>query len=277
MFDSLKTAMSEQRSGGSFKDIMKTSIGNNYIIRLIPNVKNIADTTYHYYSHGWQSLATGQFISCVCPITTGQRCPICEERIRLYRGDDDDKKNAKLLGRKEQWLINVFVVDDPSTKENTNTVKILRYGKQLDKVIKDATEGIDKDEFGVRIFDLSESGCNLRITVEKNDGGYPSYTSSKFLRESKLASLDDAKLEAVYDGLFDLTKVFEQKSAEEVRDMLNTHYFCQVTSNASNESRTAELDEEKDVTDTQIDEVTDTVIDNDLDAQQKLDDLMKDL
>lgn len=287
MFDALKTAMAEQRSGGSFKDILKTSIGNTYLVRLIPNINDISKTMYHYFSHGWQSLATGQFISCLCPTTNGQRCPICEERVRLYRGDEEDKKNAKLLGRKEQWLINAYVVDDPVNVENNGMIKIVRYGKQLDKVIRDATEGDDSEEIGARAFDLSENGCNLRIKVEKNDGGYPTYISSKFLRESEIRGMDDDKIDEVYKNLFDLEKVFESKTPEEVKDMLDTHFFCEVTSTTDVSTRKEiELDEDGEIVDSSSDEdetvkeesSNEKMVDDSSDSvQDKLNDLMKDL
>lgn len=283
MFDALKDSMAEQRSGGgSFKDILKTQIGNNYVVRLIPNINDIPKTIHHYFNHGWKSLATGQYVSCVCPTTFGERCPICEERVRLYRGDKEDKENARNLGRKEQWIVNVFVVDDPVNEENNNQVKILRYGKQLDKIIRDATEGIDKDEFGPRIFDLSEDGCNFRITVEKNDGGYPTYVSSKFLRESKIKGMTESKIEEVYENLFDLEKVFDRKSPEEVKEMLDTHFFCEVSTKQEemSESSGTEVNSDGSVTnDSDDSDYSDESDNEDIDdsVKDKLDDLMKDL
>lgn len=292
MFDALKGAMADQRSGGNFKDILKTPIGNNFLVRLIPDVNDISKTMYHYFSHGWKSLATGQFVSTVCPTTAGDRCPICEERVRLYRGDDEDKENAKLLGRKEQWLVNVYVVDDPTSNENNGSIKMVRYGKQLDKVIRDATEGVDKDEFGARVFDLTDDGCNLRIAVEKNDGGYPTYVSSKFLRESGIDGMTDAKIEKTYDGLFELDKVFDQKSSEEVKEILDTHFFCRVSSasvadqlpkeesggtEVAASTSTVDTTVEKSVEDTSVPESTATGSDSDESVQNKLNDLMKDL
>jgi hypothetical protein len=283
MFDQLKSAMSEQRSGGSFKDILKTEVGNSYLVRLIPNVDDITSTIYHYYNHGWRSLATGQYVSCQCPTTQGNRCPICEERVRLYRGDEDDKKNAKLLGRKEQWITNVIVVDDPVNPENNGTIKILRYGKQLDKIIHDATEGIDKDEFGARIFDLSEDGCNLRIMVEKNDGGYPTYVSSKFLRESAISGMTEKKIEDTYENLFDLSKVFETKSLEEVQDILDTHFFCEVTNKSEPSESGLEVNtvnetvEPIKIENEESTDYEDETLDTDEEVQNKLKDLMADL
>ena len=280
MFDALKSTMAEQRSGGSFKDIMKTQMGNNYIVRLVPNMDDVAKTTHHYFSHGWRSNATGQFVSCICPTTFGKRCPICEERVRLYRGDDEDTANAKLLGKKEQWLVNVYVIDDPTNKENNGEVKILRYGKQLDKIIRDAMDGIDKDEFGARIFDLTEDGCNLRIAVEKNDGGYPTYVSSKFLRESEIEGMNDAKVDETHEGIFDLEKVFDHKTPEEVKEILDTHFFCEISSSTTEikEETTTEVSSSGSTTEVDIEEKEDDdpSIDDE-NVQDKLDDLMKDL
>jgi hypothetical protein len=200
-----------------------------------------------------------------------------------------------LLGRKEQWLVNVYVVHDPTNEENNGMVKILRYGKQLDKVIRDATEGIDKDEFGARVFDLSEDGCNLRIVVEKNDGGYPTYVSSKFLRESEIDGMTGEKIEEVYGDLFKLNEVFEAKSSEEVKELLNTHFFCEVTTdeNAQTLSETVgtELNssgdtepeepveantEPSDGSEESDDASNDETLEDD-EVRDKLDDLMKDL
>jgi len=284
MFDALKGAMAEQRSGGNFKDILKTPKGNNYIVRLIPDVNDIGKTIHHYFSHGWKSLATGQFVSTTCPTTFGDRCPICEERVRLYRGDNEDKENAKLLGRKEQWLVNVYVIDDPNNPDNNNQIKMFRFGKQIDKVIRDATEGVDKEEFGARIFDLSEDGCNLRIAVETNDGGYPTYVSSKFLRESAIKGMDDEAIDKTYEGLFDMENVFDKKSTEEVKDLLDTHFFCsvsggsstttrEVTESAGSEVKAASVTP---VAVAEVEEAAPSTMDDES-VQSKLDDLMKDL
>ena len=280
MFEKLTNTMAEQRSTSSnYKDILKTKEGNNYLVRLLPDFKDASKTMKHYFSHGWKSLATGQFVTCLCPTTNGDRCPICEERVRLYRGDAEDKANAKLLGRKEQWLINAYVVDDPTNKENNNTIKVIRYGKQLDKIIRDAIDGVDKDEFGARVFDLSKDGCNFRIMVEKNDGGYPTYVSSKFLRESEIKGMTEANMEKVYDEIKDLDALIDNKSAEKVQNMLDTHFFCEIKATANPTSKTVNVSDNtvEDLENIETESVDETSTLNDKDVQSKLDDLMKDL
>ena len=282
MYETLKASMKEQRSGGSFKDILKTEIGKSYLVRLIPNVADIKKTSFHYYNHGWKSLATGQFISSLCPTTFGDRCPICEERIRLYRGDAEDKENAKLLGRKEQWLINAYVIEDETNKENNGTIKVLRYGKQLDSVINEATEGADAKEFGMRIYDLSENGCNMRIRVEKNQGGYPDYNKSKFLRESAIPGMTEELADKTYSKILDLGSIFERKTPEQVNDMMMAHFYCKSTSESISggspdvsEGTSVSVSETPKAVTPAASPAVATSSDSDVDA--KLKDLMKDL
>jgi len=223
MFDSIKQSL-DKHSSGNFKDILKTEPGNTYVVRLLPNLTQPDRTFHHYFMHGWTSTSTGQYVSTICPTTYGERCPACEERLQLYKENTDESKaKAALLKRKENWLVNVYVVKDPKKSENDNTVKIFRYGKQVDKIIKSAIEGEDAAEFGASIFDLSENGCNFRIKVEKNEGDYPTYVSSKFLSKSKIDAIKPDEIDKVYEKAFELDKFFETKTIDQIKDMINDH------------------------------------------------------
>lgn len=227
MFEQIKKALDNQKSnGGNYKDFLKLEAGNSYIVRLLPNLENIDNTFFHYFSFGWESFATGQYVSAVSPITVGDRCPINEYRFKMYRAGDNDPTKldiAKKIKRSENWLINVYVVDDPANPDNNGTIKVLRYGKQLDKIFQEAISGEDSDEFGPAVFDLSENGCNLRIKVEKNEGGFNQYTSSRFLAPKAINGMTPAKMKEVYDTTFDLTTIHEIKSYNDLVDMIHNH------------------------------------------------------
>jgi hypothetical protein len=114
--------------------------------------------------------------------TYGEKCPIDEYSSLVYSKKNEALiEQSKPLKRTEKWLYNALVIKDPTNPDNEGQVKIINAGTQLQKIIQSAIDGDDKDEFGYRIFDLSPNGCNLRIKVETNDGGYPSYVSSKFI------------------------------------------------------------------------------------------------
>lgn len=228
IFQSIKGALAQDKGNSGVTEILKTEPGNTYVVRLLPDTKNPKNTFFHFFTHGWTSFSTGQYVAALSPQTFGERDPIAEERYRVLRtGTESEKEKIKAIGRSEKWLVNVYVVNDPVNPDNNGKIKILRYGKQLQKIIKDAIDGEEAEDFGPRIFDLSPNGVNLRVKVEKQ-GDYPSYVSSKFSMPCAIADLDDAKAKKIYDSVHDLTKIFAIKSYDELRNMLNEHYYCNV-------------------------------------------------
>jgi hypothetical protein len=226
LFESIKDALNKKNSGSdsSFKDFMKLEIGKTYLVRLIPNIANPERTIFHYYHHLWNSTVTNELVSVLCPTTYGERCPIDEYRSKVYKSQDKNAiEKIKPIKRNENWLVNVYVIKDPTNPDNQGQTKILRYGKQLDKIITSAMSGDDEKDFGARIFDLSENGCNLRIKVEENEGGYPTYVSSRFIPKSALEG--DPDTDSLYESVKSLDTIFEQKSYEDITKLLNVHYL----------------------------------------------------
>jgi hypothetical protein len=250
LFDSIKEALNKKTNteSSSFRDFMKLEIGKTYLVRLLPNIKNPERTTFHYYHHLWNSVITNQITSTLCPCTYGERCPIDEHRSKIYRSQDKAEiERNKPIKRNENWLINVYVIQDPTNPENNGQAKILRYGKQLDKIITAAISGDDAEDFGAKIFDLSENGCNLRIKVEENEGGYPTYVASRFLGSSALAGNPDT--DELYDNVKDLESIFEHKSYEDIQKLFNQHWLGQseptpVTSSSVKEEDTEDFEVE---------------------------------
>ena len=232
MFESIKQSLlsNDKKSNGNFRDFLKLEAGNTYLVRFLPNVKDAAKTFFHYYHYGWNSVATGQYVDVISPKTWGDPDPVEAERIKLYRNKSDNRaiSLAKLLNTKEKWLVNVYVVDDPVNPENNGTVKVFRYGQQIDKVVKAAVQGEDSAEFGPAIFDLSENGCNLRIKVESTKEGtrsFVNYSSSRFLRPSAIPNMTPEKIKEVLDGVHELEVYFNRKAPAEMKEMLAIHLY----------------------------------------------------
>ena len=225
LFDSLKEALaSKTNNDSSFKDFMKFEPDKSYLVRLLPNLEDGSKTRFHYYQHIFDSVATGKKVSVLCPNTYGEKCPIDEYRAKMWATKNQTMiDSVKPLKKAEKWLYNIYVIKDPTNPSNEGQVKIMNAGAQLQKVIQAAIDGDDAEEFGFRIFDLSENGCNLRVKVEKNDGGYPSYTSSKFVSPSKIEGLDD--VDSVYSSVKSLDTIFQRKSYDEIKEILNYHFF----------------------------------------------------
>jgi hypothetical protein len=235
MFESIKSALENaksKQSGSKYKEILKLDAPATYVVRLLPNVKAPSETFLHYYHHGWNSINTGQYVNVISPSTWGERCPVSELYFKVLRdGTDEEKARAKAnISRKENWLVNVYVVSDPKNPENNGTVKVLRYGRQLNKIIEAAINGDDASEFGAKVFDLGANGCNLRIKAElvsDKPGApkYPTYTASKFLSPSEIEGVDEDKAAEIYESIHDLNEFVEHKSAAEIQEFIQTHYY----------------------------------------------------
>lgn len=222
------TVSNNKQTSSNLSQLLKCRVGNTYTVRLLPNfIDKTKQPFFHYYSHGWNSMATGTYISAISPSTWGERDPIIETRMRLQKfGTDQEKEQMYLLNRKENWLANVYVINDPENPDNNGQIKILRFGKQLYKIIHNAVEGEDKEEFGSRVWDLSKDGCSLKIKVEEQ-GGYATYVSSRFESPKAIPGLNDSdSMLEVYNNIHNLEETFPVKSYDELKDMLDEHYFC---------------------------------------------------
>jgi hypothetical protein len=239
MFQSLKESLAKSDTSTSnslYKEILKFKAGNTYVFRLLPNLKDVSKTFYHFYTHGWNSFATGQYVSALSLQTVGQPDPIGRERYRLSKfGTEEEKKMVQSVKWAEQWYVNVYVVDDPVNPENNGKVKIFRFGTKLNKKIMSAINGDDSDEFGPRVFDLSSEGVNFKLKAEKQ-GEYVSYDSSRFTSKIDL-NLTQEKQEEIYNSIFDLESINTIKSESELVDMWNTHFLCKKESENDNSSK----------------------------------------
>ena len=226
MFASIKDALTKEGTSNKTADILRTKPGNSYEVRILPNVTDPAKTFFHYYSHGWTSFSTGQYVTAVSPTTWNDRDPIAEYRLKVYRtGSQEEKAKSEAIYRRENWLVNAYVINDPDDPENNDTVKILRFGKQLHKIIMEGISGEDSDQFGEKIFDLTENGCTFRIRCDKQ-GDFPTYVSSKFLIPGEIPGLTKARIKEIYDGGHNLEETFRVKSYDELKQMLDEHYHC---------------------------------------------------
>jgi hypothetical protein len=229
MFDSIKAALNKTDSSeGQYKDIMKFPAGHTYTVRLLPNLENPEKSIYHHWVHGWTSSSNGKYVSALGLQTFNERDPINELRWKLWKEWKDANPNVSnkeyngKIAQKEQWLVNILVVDDPHTPENNGKIKILRMGPQIKKLIDDAVEGDRSEEFGMDIWNPTV-GYDLKIKAEQK-GEYTTFESSYFTTKSKV-TLTEQEAEELCGKLHDLEQVYSVKSYDELQDMLNEHYF----------------------------------------------------
>lgn len=238
MFDAIKSGIEtpENTNKIDYSNIMKFEIGKTYRVRLLPYVADPSKTFWHYSEYGFTSKATDQYMSAISPSTWGEPCPLREQYLINFKttGKSDIKK-------RDQWLINAYVIDDPTNPANNGTVKIIRYGKQLDTVIRAIIEGDLKEDVGQYAFDLSSNGYDLIIKVDKQQD-YPNYSASSFARRAcALPGVGDdmEKIEAIYNSAFDLSSIFPVKSYAALQKMMEEHYMVNSTITSNNTSTTS--------------------------------------
>jgi hypothetical protein len=207
---------------------MSFPAGHTYTLRLIPNVEDPEKSLFHHWVHGFTSKASGKYTSFLGLQTMGDRDPIAELRWKLFKSwkeanpKAENREYSADISQKEQWLVNVYVINDPAKPENNGTVKILRMGPQLKKIIDDATEGERSDELGWDIFDPTK-GHDFKIVAEKK-GDYTTFESSFITTKSKTV-LDEEEIEKICSEIHDLEAVYSVKTYDELQEVLNEHFF----------------------------------------------------
>lgn len=216
--------------------------GHTYIVRLLPYTASPADTFVDYEEYGFPSCIPGQGYVYLgrTPKSVGKDDPVARLQWSTYQEGketkDDGKmqRSYKLLPQKKR-MVNVYVVDDPSNPENNGTVKVLRFSSRLNKdgsptghihkIIESGIFGDNKDEVGKRAFDLTKNGCNLKIKVTKNAGGWNDYSESSFTFPKDLG-LNKAQIEEIYSQTKDLNELIPNvKSESEIQSILDVHWY----------------------------------------------------
>jgi len=156
------------------------------ILRFIPD--SDFRTVSKAFSHFGTIEANGEtrrFIA-NCPTTIGQQCPYCEEYLAAWRVKDEATISLLKSGkRKETYLSNVLIINDPGNPENNGKVFLYKYSYLVNEMLKSAMKGDDTTgEPPIDVFHPVE-GANFVLKYSKL-GNKTSLQGSKFLRQSSI-------------------------------------------------------------------------------------------
>ena len=93
-----------------YPTIFSTTLLYKVLLSIDLNIKSKSDLLdlihnkfFHYYNHGWNSFATGQYVQTLSPQTFGERDPIAEERFKVLRtGSEEEKEKMRKNTRREK-------------------------------------------------------------------------------------------------------------------------------------------------------------------------------
>ena len=207
-----------------------------YTGRFLPDPKRQYYKRYFYHmfpvGEGWQ------FHLCPKTFSFDNYCPWCSVTSKLYSGTAADKKSAYMYKRKEKYLGNFYIVDDPRDHENDDkvngTVKMYEFPGKLEAKIKE--QATSKDGIGAAIFDPGDEGFDLiiKITSTKKDPNgkvWPDYGLSDFSRKSYALGTDE-EIDAIMEQTMDMDEYLEsmERSPEVIEQTLKQLMFWDMVS-----------------------------------------------
>lgn len=220
--------------GGFYKKWRNPQMGTQdkakeYKVRLLP------DPTKGYYKnylyHGFKSGETFHYLLCEKTYDMDAYCPFCEVTKILYQGNEADKRKAGEYKRKERFVSNVYVVEDPrdlETKDEDYKVagKVLLYEFPATVESKVSNEVTDKEQgYGIAIFD-PESGYDFILKIkakpkDKNGKEWPDYGDTMFARNPS-AIAEEEVIERVMGERIDLEEYIKslRKTPEDLEKLL---------------------------------------------------------
>jgi len=194
-----------------------------YEVRLLPDPKGQFYKRFYY--HGFKSGDRWYFPLCEKTYDFYNWCPFCAAASKLYTGTQADKTLASTIKRKEKFVGNIFIIDDPRDAERdaenkvVNTVKLYEFPGEVEQKIKGTITDV-KHGLGASVFDPGDEGYNfiikVRATKPTKDGKtWPVYADSEFARKSSSLGTDK-EIQKIMEKTFDINEyVSTQKMSDE--------------------------------------------------------------
>jgi hypothetical protein len=209
------------------------------IIRFLPRPEGDGNGVpfVKLYNHGFKDIG-GWFIE-NCPTTLKNECPVCKANSEIW---DNDEATARTRGRRTSYYSNIYIVSDPSNKENEGKVFIFRYGKSIHDLImeKISPEEGSIDE-QVHIHDYEE-GLNFKLRIKPKASGkksYNDYSSSSFSETITPIADTDKEVDAIDKRLYSLEPIISPEKFKSF-DVLRTNFLSKIGQTTISKSETQE-------------------------------------
>ncbi len=208
--------------------------------RFVPDPEGNFYKKYSY--HMFQSGEKWAFILCPKTHDFNNYCPVCSVTSKLYQGSPADKRTAYQYKRKDKFVGNFFIVNDPRDPERdeekrvNGSVKLYEFPQKVEMKLKEEITDVNNG-YGYRIFDPGEDGHNfiLKVLATKKDPSgnvWPDYSSSQFARSSTAIGSDD-EIDTCMKSCTNLDEYVNSLavSEERVEEVLKTEMVWDLVSN----------------------------------------------
>lgn len=199
----------------------------------------------------------GPVLSCICPTTIGEKCPICE----WNRSCEDGFANANNFYpfRKPKYISNILVIEEDKA-ELKNQVMLFEYGKQIMSILE---SNLYPKQIGTRkkqplLYYDWDTGANFDLVLVHPKGDYPHWKESEFLAPSSIMDIVNERgldPEELVESLYDLEEIVKNLKIPSYGE-LQTELYGWITANnleggnsmetnLENENRAHRLQEKK--------------------------------
>ena len=185
-----------------------------YVVRFLPDKNGQFYKKYFY--HMFKSGEKWAFFLCPKTHDMDNFCPLCAATQKLYMGTQADKKIAYNYKRKEKFVSNVYIQDDPRDSERSEedkcnkTVKLYEFPGKVEMKLKEQITDT-KYGLGYAIFDPGQSGYDFILKVlstkkDPNGNVWPDYSNSEFARRACGIAETDAEIDSIMANVIDLNE-----------------------------------------------------------------------
>jgi len=233
--------------------------------RFLPDTNGGFYKKYSY--HMFQSGDKWVFIICPKTYNFDNYCPFCSATSKLYQGSAADKKMAYNYKRKEKFVSNFFLVNDPRDAERevenrvNGKVKLYEFPGKVEMKLKNEVTDT-KEGYGYLIFDPGEEGHNFILKVlatkqDQNGNVWPDYSSSSFSRSSEALGTE-AEIKRIMEERIDLDEYIKslEKTDDEIVKALKAEMLWDLVKDEWNRYKNVAVKavDEEDIDDTQWDD-----------------------
>lgn len=227
-----------------------TETPKTYEGRLLADPKDDLGKPYRkFLYHMWQAGdKKWNFILCTKTFDMTNFCPCCAINNKLYKGTEDDKKMAFQIKRKEKFVTNFYIVNDPRDSDReedervNGTVRLYEFPSKVEQIIKKEIID-DKEGYGAEIFDPGPDGRNFLIKVlstKKDAKGkeWPDYSMSGFSRSQSAVADSDEEIDKIMEKRIDLEKYIRSMSMkkEKVIEILQNEFLWELVEDQAKNS-----------------------------------------
>jgi len=183
-------------------------------IRFLPNSQKDGLDSLGYvtwYQHGFKVNDKWYIDKCPTTFVDGKQvgtCPVCEDNSSVYKNYPKDVARSMTAGRtrKQRYVSNIIVINDPATPENEGKVFLFEYGNEIFKMILAKAKPEFDDEQPLVVDDFW-SGCEFDFRIYKKDGNVK-YDKSTWKNPSPLGS--NEYIETIWDQCYSLEEYFKE-------------------------------------------------------------------